>query len=129
MSMIDRFLQWYYKDTFQDIQNYQKRIDELIEQIDKSFQAERDNFAKREAELIEAHKAKEEDSLISTVLLLRQNLQLKKENEILRNQLTIAGITPLVIGSDVLYGKFVPSETTTCLQPEEQINADSNSNS
>ena len=126
--MIDRFLQWYYKDTFQDIQNYQKRIDELIEQIDKSFQAERDNFAKREAELIEAHKAKEKDSLTNTVLLLHQNLQLKQENEILRNQLTIAGITPLVIGSDVLYGKSVPSETT-CSQPEEQINADSNSNS
>lgn len=127
--MIDRFLQWYYKDTFQDIQNYQKRIDELIEQIDKSFQAERDNFAKREAELIEAHKAKEKDSLTNTVLLLHQNLQLKQENEILRNQLTIAGITPLVIDSDVLYGKSVPSETTTCSQPEEQINADSNSNS
>lgn len=126
--MIDRFLQWYYKDTFQDIQNYQKRIDELIEQIDKSFQAERDNFAKREAELIEAHKAKEKDSLTNTVLLLHQNLQLKQENEILRNQLTIAGITPLVIDSDVLYGKSVPSETT-CSQPEEQINADSNSNS
>ena len=126
--MIDRFLQWYYKDTFQDIQNYQKRIDELIEQIDKSFQAERDNFAKCEAELIEAHKAKEKDSLTNTVLLLHQNLQLKQENEILRNQLTIAGITPLVIDSDVLYGKSVPSETT-CSQPEEQINADSNSNS
>lgn len=127
--MIDRFLQWYYKDTFQDIQNYQKRIDELIEQIDKSFQAERDNFAKREAELIEAHKAKEKDSLTNTVLLLHQNLQLKQENEILRNQLVVAGITPLVIDSDVLYGKSVPSETTTCSQPEEQINADSNSNS
>lgn len=126
--MIDRFLQWYYKDTFQDIQNYQKRIDELIEQIDKSFQAERDNFAKREAELIEAHKAKEKDSLTNTVLLLHQNLQLKQENEILRNQLVVAGITPLVIDSDVLYGKSVPSETT-CSQPEEQINADSNSNS
>lgn len=125
--MIDRFLQWYYKDTFQDIQNYQKRIDELIEQIDKSFQAERDNFAKREAELIEAHKAKEKDSLTNTVLLLHQNLQLRKENEILRNQLVVAGITPLVIDSDVLYGKSVPSETT-CSQPEEQINADSNSN-
>lgn len=127
--MIDRFLQWYYKDTFQDIQNYQKRIDELIEQTDKSFQAERDNFAKREAELIEAHKAKEKDSLTNTVLLLHQNLQLKQENEILRNQLVVAGITPLVIDSDVLYGKSVPSETTTCSQPEEQINADSNSNS
>ena len=126
--MIDRFLQWYYKDTFQDIQNYQKRIDELIEQTDKSFQAERDNFAKREAELIEAHKAKEKDSLTNTVLLLHQNLQLKQENEILRNQLVVAGITPLVIDSDVLYGKSVPSETT-CSQPEEQINADSNSNS
>lgn len=127
--MIDRFLRWYYKDTFQDIQNYQKRIDELIEQIDKSFQAERDNFAKREAELIEAHNAKEKDSLTNTILVLHKNLQLKRENEILRNQLLVAGITPLVIDSDVLYGKSVPSETTTCSQTEEQINADSNSNS
>ena len=126
--MIDRFLRWYYKDTFQDIQNYQKRIDELIEQIDKSFQAERANFAKREAELIEAHNAKEKDSLTNTILVLHKNLQLKRENEILRNQLLVAGITPLVINSDVLYGKSVPSETTTCSQPEEQINADSNSN-
>lgn len=126
--MIDRFLQWYYKDTFQDIQKYHERINALIEQIDKSFQAERDNFAKREAELIEAHNTKEKDSLTNTVLLLHKNLQLKKENEILRNQLVVAGITPLVIDSDVLYGKSVPSETT-CSQPEEQIDADSNSNS
>lgn len=128
MNIIDRFLRWYYKDTFQDIQNYQKRIDELIEQIDKSFQAERDNFAKREAELIEAHKAKEKESLKHSVSLLHKNLQLAKENEILRNQLLTAGITPLVIDPDVLYGKSVPSETT-CSQPEEQIDANSNSNS
>ncbi len=126
--MIDRFLQWYYKDTFQDIQKYQERINALIEQIDKSFQAERDNFAKREAELIEAHNAKEKDSLKNSVLLLHKNLQLRKENEILRNQLVVAGIIPLVNDSDVLYGKSVPSEITTCSQPEEQINADSNSN-